>query len=120
MNANAVPRTMCSNCKFISENMRPLNYCERKVKGNDGNQVICGGTYHVTNGFLFKAKHSYSKTLKRNMKKHGLDPMEFSDSIRAYKEIRKKRKQAQSLVRKDKHSTAKAQRGSKSQTTKKK
>lgn len=65
-------------------------------------------------GQIFKEKHGYSKTMKRNMKKAGVT------SIEDYRKIRKERKKVQSQIAKRKHSVASAQRDSKSSSNKKK
>ena len=67
----------------------------------------------VSQGQRFKEKHGYSKTMKRNMLKQGLDPNQFSDSLNAYRDIRKKRRKAAALDKKKKHELAKANRGKK-------
>lgn len=54
-------------------------------------------------GNLFKTLHGYSKTLKRNMNKHNLNPVVYSDSINEYKGIRKKRKLSETKTRQNKH-----------------
>jgi hypothetical protein len=45
-----------------------------------------------SNGQIFKEKNGFSKTMKRNMQKHNLDIIAFSDSLNEYRAIRKKRK----------------------------
>jgi hypothetical protein len=72
-----------------------------------------------TGGQLFKEKFGYSKSMKKNMQKHGLDPMAYSDSINEYRAIRKKRRKEAQALRQKKHELAKAQRGNKSSTGKK-
>jgi len=54
-------------------------------------------------GQQFKEKHGYSKTLYRNMKKAGLDLINYSDSINEYKAIRKKRKKKEVRAKQKKH-----------------
>lgn len=56
----------------------------------------------VSKGQLFKAQHGYSKTMKRNMHKHGVTTVE------EYKVVRKKRKQAERKIQQDKHSKSTA------------
>lgn len=60
----------------------------------------------VSNGQVFKEKFGYSKSMKRAMRKAGLDINNFSDSLAAYRDVRKKRKSAARKVKKDKHMRA--------------
>lgn len=57
----------------------------------------------VSRGERFKAQHGYSLTMKRNMKRKGLNVDEFSDSLAAYRDIRKKRKAKERAQKKKKH-----------------
>jgi len=67
----------------------------------------------VSQGKIFKEKNGYSKTMKRNMLKQGLNPNQFSDSLNTYRDIRKKRRRAEALDKRKKHELAKANRGKK-------
>jgi hypothetical protein len=60
-----------------------------------------------SNGQLFKEKVGYSKTMKRNMAKHGVETPED------YRKIRKARKKRERAVQAEKHRTAKLNRGKK-------
>lgn len=61
-----------------------------------------------TSGQRFKDLYGYSKTMKKNMRKHGLNPQVFSDSVNEYRDIRKKRKKEQAKETKAKHDRARA------------
>ncbi len=70
-------------------------------------------------GELFKKKHGYSKTMRKNMKKHDLDPHVYSDSLNEYRGIRKKRRKERKLTMKAKKDKIRAGRKVKGVATKK-
>lgn len=57
-----------------------------------------------TKGQIFKEKHGYSLTMKRNMKKYGVTTVEEYRVIR--KENKKKRKKAKAVPVKEKQSSS--------------
>ncbi len=52
---------------------------------------------------IFKELHGYSKRMRRNMSKHNLNPMQYSDALNEYRGIRRKRKKAEKAYQQDKH-----------------
>lgn len=55
----------------------------------------------LTKGQIFKQQHGYSKSMLRAMRRAGLDPMAYSDSLNEYRALRKKRrKEAKAAKRK--------------------
>jgi len=103
----------CTGCGHVTSEKKPNDTCDRIIDSITLGRSHCNGIYILTKGQLFRDKHGYSKTLKRNMRKNGLDLENFSESFSAYKEIRKKRKKAQKAIQKAKYDAAKANRNKK-------
>jgi hypothetical protein len=93
--------------KFVVEKRVPTTdeSYEVKVKVSTSEGLL-------SKGKMFKMTHGYSITMHKLMKKHGLDPNQFSDSINAYKAIRKKRKKLAKAAKRAKHDKALAGRRS--------
>lgn len=72
----------------------------------------------LSKGQIFKQMHGISKTMKRNMAKHGLSIYNYSDSLNEYRAIVRKRKLAEKKARQEKHSVAVAKRKSGKRATK--
>lgn len=85
--------------KFQKKSDEPKKKNSFKVEKKDDKPKI-------SNGKKFKMLHGYSKTMKRNMKKYGLDPMAYSDSLADYKAIRKKRKAGIRKIQQAKHAAS--------------
>lgn len=81
----------CNHCHDLVENGILHDSCKKMVVNNKGEIVACKGKLVLTNGQVFKERYGFSKTMKRNMQKHDIDPF-GSGSIQAYREIRKKAK----------------------------
>lgn len=108
-------RLRCKGCGNLSDtsSRRPGDTCELRIDTHTLGRVVCGGIYVVTKGQQFKNLHGYSKTLQRNMRRNGLDPNAFSDSIAACRAIRKARKKKQKALQRAKHDAARAERAGK-------
>lgn len=126
MNAvvTAPKKTICSKCKAISDEVRKpvgsacdnVMLTKRMGKRQIGtawvqvpvvDEEACEGTYDLTNGEKFKGQFGYSKSMKKNMQKHGVT------SLEEYREIRKKARRERAKITAKKHSDAKAGRVSK-------
>lgn len=59
--------------------------------------------YIPSRGFLFKMKNGFSKSFKRNLDNNNLNIHEFSDSLNAYRDIRRKRKTLERKAMQEKH-----------------
>lgn len=80
---------------------------------SEGGSIVREGTDSYCQSFqspgqIFREHHGYSKTMKKNMKRNALDVNRFSDSINAYRAIRKLRKKDQKLEGKAKRDRARA------------
>lgn len=81
-----------------------------------GSQSDCQA--YETNGQIFKKKHGFSKSMKRNMKRKGLDPL-LPESLVSYREIRKNTMKTIQEFKKRKHDKARAGKKTKVLTNKK-
>lgn len=115
-------RLRCNRCGALSttEFLSVGSTCREKIYDKEGKAFPCNGEFGLTKGQIFKDRYGYSRTLYRNMRRNGLDINNFSDSINAYKAIRKKRKKQIKTIQRAKHATAAAKRGEKSAVKKKK
>ena len=101
----------------------PTDSQDYKLKIKNDWKVVYAGSQsdcqaYETNGQIFKRKHGFSKSMKRNMKKKGLNWL-LPDSIVAYREIRKSTMKNIQEAGKRKHDKARAGKKTKVLTSKK-
>lgn len=95
-----------------------------KIKVKEGDWIpVCLGSQsdcqaYETGGQIFKRKHGFSKSMRRNMKRKGLDPL-LPESLVSYREIRKDTMKTIQEFKKRKHDKARAGKKTKVLTSKK-